>query len=260
MGVLEGAEREELLAHLATGCPTCIGRLGEAHAILALLPLSLEATPAPKATRGRILERVKASPAPAAKSAGFAATHTGKNRLTRTPWTAPAALGGAIAAGIAILILTSILFNQQKSVDNLKSEIVEKQRQIVQLRAAGQEGEDMKRLVDSPAAQLVTLHGNTTRPNARGHVMWDPVTKSFHFSSGDLPNLAAGRAYELWLINSQQKKIPAAVCRVNSRGAIDVTGSLKTDPGVIVATAVTDEPSAGSEQPTGTIQLIGKFN
>ena len=42
LGVLDDFEREEIRAHLATGCPVCAGYLAEAEEVLSHLPLALD--------------------------------------------------------------------------------------------------------------------------------------------------------------------------------------------------------------------------
>jgi anti-sigma-K factor RskA len=118
----------------------------------------------------------------------------------------------------------------------------------------------MRRLVESPKAQVVTLHGSESQPEARGRLIWDPGSRTLQFFAANLRNLPGGRAYELWLINSEGKKIPCGMCVLDPHGATEVANSLHVDPGSVVATAVTDEPAGGLPQPTGAIQLIGNVN
>jgi anti-sigma-K factor RskA len=259
LGVLEGAERDEVLAHLRTGCPVCAGRLAEAHAILAAIPLSMNRAPAPVGARQRLLDRLNVAPA-GQKVASLKISAADYKPRSPFRWMAPAIFGGAIAAGVTVLIFVNVLSEERKSVDNLRNQVAHKNDEIMELRTSAQEGRDMRRLVSSPAVQMATLHGSKAQPAARGQLIWDPLSKSFHFFAADLRNLAPGRAYELWLINSHDRKIPAGMCVLRPDGAIEVASSLKSDPGVIVATAVTDEPLAGVLQPTGSIQLIGKLD
>ena len=65
------------------------------------------------------------------------------------------------------------------------------------------------------------------------------------------------KAYELWLVNDQQAKIPAGTFHVDGSGQVSITTSVPM-PGGLLLVAVTDEPAAGVPQPTGNFQLLGK--
>jgi hypothetical protein len=66
---LDAAERAELTAHLASGCPACAGALAEAQATVAHLPLAADPVTPPKSARDKLLARVAADRSqPAQKS------------------------------------------------------------------------------------------------------------------------------------------------------------------------------------------------
>jgi len=57
---LEDAERKEVAAHLATGCPRCAGALAEAQALISRIPLGLDPVTPRLDTKQRLMKRISA--------------------------------------------------------------------------------------------------------------------------------------------------------------------------------------------------------
>jgi len=61
-GAADAGESRAVLEHLASGCPRCAGRLSEAEAAIASLPLAIApVTPSPEVRRG-LMAKIAASP------------------------------------------------------------------------------------------------------------------------------------------------------------------------------------------------------
>jgi hypothetical protein len=95
-GALDAAERAELTAHLAGGCPACAGALAEAQATVAHLPLAADPVTPPRSARDKLMSRVAADVSQDSLAAG----------RPRRRWMsmALAACIGAILAGGAVWI------------------------------------------------------------------------------------------------------------------------------------------------------------
>lgn len=268
LGTLEGSERETIRAHLGEGCPKCLGRLAEAEAILSLLPLSLPQTSAPASARAQVLKIAQGShrsqPGNTTNSAQTGPSERRAKGNRARLWIGPALWGAGVAACIGGLIAINGIMYYKKSIDKLNDKLVRTDVEMRQLQGtikeAGKEAGQVNRLVGSPSVQVVTLKGTQPQPLAGGRLLWDGATKSVRFYGVNLKNLSAAQTYELWLINDQQRKIPVGTFVVDAGGQGSFSGQISVNPGVIVATAVTDEPVGGVPQPTGTIQLVGKVN
>lgn len=254
---LSDPEREELRAHLQTGCPYCQGQLAEANAILELLPLSVPPAIVPQAARRRLLEQIAAKPAAQSplppKAARFASSRRGPS------WLMSALSGGAVAAGITILISFIFLAQARKSIDTANSLVSKQESEIQQLRDRVRMKEEGIQAARRAGVQMINLTGRGAQPMARAELIWEPSHKMLLFHAEDLKTLQPGRAYELWLINSENRPIPAGMFTADAHGHGMVVESLQMDPGTVKASAVTEELALGAATPTvSNILLMGK--
>lgn len=229
-------------AHIATGCPTCAGRLAEAQAVGGRLALALPQVAPSSAVRERLMERIGGDP-----GVVIPFPERVPSKPARSPWL-PAAVAAGLAAALAGIAVYVPLARDR---DELRSELA---RLDGELRAAA----DTLRVLRSPSVQVVSLGGAEPQPGARGRIFWDRARGEWRFYAAELRPPAAGRTYELWLIDDQDRKIPAGTFDVDARGEAELRVSLPRDIGTIVAAAVTDEPAGGVPQPTGSIHLVGK--
>lgn len=263
LDLLEGAEKEELRQHLQTGCPTCIGRLAEIHAILAILPAA-HPIAAPASARARLLVAVQK--APASTSAIFAQRQMvlpSESQATPRPTLriGSALVGAAIAATVAALLLFGVVTNYHKSFDKYKELTLRQQQDISGLQAELKEARRAHGSADGSAAQFAMLKGTDDQTRAGGMLLWNPTDKTYYFCAENLRNLPERRTYELWLINADKKKFAGGAFHVDSHGSAKFKSTLsQANPGVIVATAVTVEPEGGTSEPTGAIQMVGDVN
>jgi hypothetical protein len=242
-GTATADDARALRTHLTAGCPTCASRLAEAEAVVGQLALALPPVSPSPAVRDRLMKRVGGDdrvvvPFPDRPSP----------RPARSPWL-PAAVAAGIAAGLAGVAVYVPLARDR---DALRSDLA---RLDGELRAAA----DTLHVLRSPSVQVVSLGGGEPQPGARGRIFWDRARGEWRFYAAELRPPAAGRTYELWLIDDQNRKIPAGTFDVDARGEGELRVSLPAGIGTIVATAVTDEPAGGVPQPTGSIHLVGKI-
>ena len=252
LSALEPDEREQVHAHLQTGCVRCNAELAEVQATLAQLPLSLDPVPPPAGLRSRLMKRLEADRTPA--SDGSLQPPLAMSRRWR--WAEPI-LAGGLAAAVTAGLLWGKIDRQQRELADLRSQIVRQEARVDQLQAGLEQDVNTLRLFASPAVQLVTLQNPAGQAPAKGRVFWDKDREAFHLYASGLKPTSSGRAYEMWFINSDQKKIPAGTFTVNSRGEGSLVAQPPADAGKIAAIAVTNEPAGGSPQPTGQIELAG---
>ena len=229
-GIADEADARDVRAHVLRGCPRCIGRLAEAKAVAAEIPLSLE----PVSPRAEVRERLMARIQPPTKIVPFPAPERGRG------WVRPA-LAAAVAAGVVGAAVWIPL---------------RQERAQLRLQLAG--AEEALRTMRSPRVAVVSLGGGEKQPNAVGRIFWDRVRNQWWFYASELAPPDPGRTYELWFINDKGDKVPAGTFDVDASGSGQLMVSVPDGIGTITLAAVTDEPRGGSPQPTGQIHLVGK--
>jgi anti-sigma-K factor RskA len=263
-GVLSDDQTVALRKKLAAGSPEEIGAFAEAQAALALLPLALPpATPSVEA-KARLLKslppqfptmKLLKDPKPA------------RTRTSSTRWPL---LITAAAAVFVITICLSMLFSARSTARDYQDRLRQSQDQLAQaqialvnqgltLQVAQTRLASMNQMLGADQLKLVALAvpKPEAEKNARGRILWDKEKKQWLVAVYDLMPPAAGRSYELWLIMPDQKKVSAMVFNTNVEGHAMIHVDLPTGITQIAVVAITDEPSAGSKQPTGQVHLVG---
>ncbi|HYO10275.1 MAG TPA: anti-sigma factor [Tepidisphaeraceae bacterium] len=232
---LDAGEREAVAAHVAAGCARCAGALAEARAVMAAMALTAEPLAAPPGARDRLTSRLErsvtttaATTSPPLAIADYARPGLQRPRkawaLGRVATALAAACVAALLSGLAVWFALH----------------------------------ERARLPMAAEVQYVALQGGDTQPLARGRIFWDTVRHQWHVYAFDMKPPPAGRTYQLWFVTSESSRIPAGTFSVDAGGKGSLKVPLPQDIAPIVAAAVTDEPSGGSAQPTGSIHLLGK--
>jgi anti-sigma-K factor RskA len=287
-GALNAAELAELRAHLATGCPRCLGAQAEARAVLAHLSLGLPpVTPTPEA-KERLMSRVHAdvatrsaptpqaadpkatAPVPSAfssppyRSSSASQAETAHN--WRVLWLRPivtAALASAATLVVGVLpawrqaaSLRDALAQQTQRTTELHDQLASQAVKLTRLETQLNEAATTVGLLRSPRLLLADLRGGA-QPKANGRVLWDRDNATWHFFASNLTPAGPGKTYELWFITASKKKIRAGVFDADQTGGAHLVVPIPAGIGPIALAAVTDEPAGGVDQPTGQIQLAG---
>jgi anti-sigma-K factor RskA len=239
LDALDGQELNEFEAHLASGCSICDAYLRETRETLAVLHRSLRPEAPPLAIKSRIMDQI----APQA---------TTRSRQEKTAWLNWNWLGfgiGAVATAAVALVLNSNLTRTQSDLEKAKEQLAAAQVESAQK-------DELLQLLSSPDIRLIELKGLEAAPAASAKLIWNPVARSGILLTNGLPKTPTDKAYELWGIAGTEP-IPAGVFRVNDQGQarfrMPVLGQGKT----FDKFAVTLEPAAGVEQPSGPMVLLG---
>ena len=105
------------------------------------------------------------------------------------------------------------------------------------------------RLLVSPDVQAVTVSGSGPAPSAK--YFMDRRAGRVIIAASALPPAAPGRTYQLWGIETGKPPVSLGTFNTDSSGR--ALASVAVPAGLRMAvTAVTDEPSGGSPQPTTT--------
>ena len=151
---------------------------------------------------------------------------------------------------------------------------------VFRLRDAMQERNDAQAALREMIASTTTLQGElagrdslvaamsganvrvvelaSTQNMAPGAKMfWDRQADRWTLVTHDLKPVPSGRTYQLWLVTAKAEKISAGTFNTDQRGRAVVQATYALAEADLAAIAITEEPTGGSPQPTGTILVAG---
>lgn len=219
LGAVDADEAAALRTHLAT-CAACQAELGELWLAVDALPIAVQPMEPPPALRGRIEAAILAE-SPAPRPAGATLTPLPPPSPIRRPesWWSGAAPWAAAAAILLVVSAALLAWNLR-----LQDEI----------RGA--------------TAETIALAPTDAAPGASGEVRYLAESSLFVVDVRDLPQLALGEVYEVWLINDEGA-MPAGVFDRSTD-----THAIVADRSQYQAIAITNEPGPlGTAAPTGEI-------
>jgi anti-sigma-K factor RskA len=242
LDVLEGDELRGIETHV-NSCAACARKVAEARGRVALLAFSAEPREPSLEVRQRLLARVRADVKPAQASAE-ARTERAPSRLWNFVW-------GAVAVALAIFAV--YLWNSNKI---LQEELNRQEVAMKQQIELTQRARAIAALFSSPQTVTVNLAAKAPITTGAGRVVYNSKQGALIYS-GTLPQLAADKSYELWVIPQTGNPIPAGVFSVDTNGDGNVVLP-KIPAGVSAkAFAVTIEPAGGTAAPTGPMAQVG---
>jgi anti-sigma-K factor RskA len=238
LGALDNEEAQELASHLKS-CPECTHKLEEARVRVALLALAAPPQEAPRRVKGRLLKQIAGGPG-----------GQGSPRLAVFwQWAAPAmaALSLLLAVwAVAVRTENRELYRQVRDMQ-VKQQTMD--AQVTRARA-------VLELLSAPDTARVTLVAGAAHPVPQGKVFYHPQ-KGLLFYAANLPALASGKTYQLWLVPIQGNPISAGVFQTDNHGNGEVLLPQLPTGVAAKAFAVTVEPAGGVPQPTGPKVLVG---
>jgi hypothetical protein len=224
LGLLEGEEKEEMDAHLERGCVACRKNLNDALSMNAMV-LSLSPEAAPPA---RLKRRIVASVG-----------------VERTQWGWAALLAAACLAVVAVWLSVQ----ERRRV----SELADARQLILQVSGERDRMQQALNFLNQPETQQVGFGKGQAAP-PRGNVFVNPRSGVLLIAS-NLPDLTAGKIYEMWVIPKTGAPRPAGLFQSISGVALHILpGPL--DLGGLGAVAVTVEPQSGSPAPTSAPIIV----
>jgi anti-sigma-K factor RskA len=226
IGALEAEELGELRAHLASGCVVCAGAAAEGLALAANYASQIAPVKPDPTVLDRLMSRVNASVDRSTGPIPIRPVRAAPSPRRPSRW-----LIAAVAASLAAVITAGVMWPRVRD----------------------------GRILQTPDLRYVSLAGSTPQPNAHGRIFWDADHGVWHVYVFDLAPPPSGKTYELWFIGNDGQKTRAGLFDVNRRGDANLVVQVPGDLGPLAAAAVTDEPEGGVEQPTGSIQLVGKI-
>jgi anti-sigma-K factor RskA len=241
LGALDGEERSQFEAHLASGCAECAQALRE-HAEL-LADVARDAPPMipPAHVKAELMRRVAGSGAVRASR---------RTRLLRWMAVSAAAVVGiaAFTAGFVASRYEARIGAMARETTRIRAELHRQEAELRDRLAASQGVIDLLR---DPATRVVTLRGSGSAAEASARLVWHEA-KGGYLLVANAPAPPADKAYELWTISGGRPS-PAGVFTVDASGrAIHPVPPTRAPVDVF---AVTVEPAGGVPAPTGPIVL-----
>jgi anti-sigma-K factor RskA len=220
---------------------------------LAHLPYALDPVAPPAGARARLMDRLTQHPSQVRPSRERA------QKALRLPSWARRVLPPAVAACITFVATAKYMMSvQHKHDDAMQQQLVSVKREVATQDQHNRELVTQTELLHSPSLRLIRMEG-VAQPKASARALWDGRRKAWHFYAYNLQTLGPKEAYELWFVTPYGRKVSAATFRPNELGNAYLVATLDKDVGPVDAAFVTDEPSVGTFQPTGSIHLSGKL-
>jgi hypothetical protein len=202
-------------------------------------------------TRERLLARATAD----------RASRSGPGAVRPTPTPARRSVGLRAFVGVSTLLAASLvlLVRVRAQRDEYREAYAAADKASVQrvdsLRTLLAERDQMVASLTGADVRVVGLSSSaTTQPRAL--MFWDKATDRWTFVAHNLPKLAAGRTYQLWLVTAD-RKISAGTFAVSATGDVVLQATYALNRDALKAVAVTEEPSGGVPQPTGAMVVVG---
>ena len=109
-------------------------------------------------------------------------------------------------------------------------------------------------LIGRDVAVMSLTSAGAKAPYAR--MFWDTARNTWILAAHNMPELRAGRTYQLWLVTKTAKISAGTFSPTNGEAVVRATYPLARDS--LEAIAVTEEPAGGVPQPTGVPIIAGK--
>jgi anti-sigma-K factor RskA len=223
MGVLDAGEQAELEQHLEDGCQVCSVGIKRANASMLFLATMPEQVDPPPGLRERILASVGA-------------------QKPKRSWT-PAWIIATAALAITVMWQAGRDIERDRVLTAARAEV---QRTAADLAKAQTE----LRFLDEPETKQVVFGQGKPQP-PRGSVLIN-ARRGVLLIASNLPRVAPGKTYEMWVIPKTGAPVPAGLFQSNAQGEAVYLREGPVDVATTGAIAVTVEPESGSNAPTST--------
>jgi anti-sigma-K factor RskA len=170
----------------------------------------------------------------------------------------------AAAAALLVAIGTGMYALQLRNrVEEAEARAFAAGREVGEMRRVLDRSQEETRVVRMQAAVLIApdmarvdLAGQPNAPKATARAFWSR-SRGMVFAATSLPQLPAGKIYQLWVVANGVNPISAGLIAPDAQGQVNTHFVTPQDIPVPVALAVTLEPEGGVPQPTGEKVLVG---
>lgn len=256
---LDAEDARALDTHLES-CADCRLEISGFEDAAALLAFDAEPLEPSAGVRGGILASVRAEARAGSLFDGRVASPDSQNqgkvvafeRPHRIVWSiqrgnAIAAIAAFVAIFIGMVYLARGIFMASVEIARLEEELHQTKAQLARDRAMGE-------LLTSPDAHMAKLTGTNVAPGAHAMLAYDKTGHAMLMAKG-LPKAPEGMAYQLWYIKDNNK-MPGRVFTPDAAGNGTLEDQIPAGAREAAVFAITLEPKAGVQVPTGSIYLL----
>ena len=256
LGALDESDRASFEEHLAS-CDVCATEVRELRDVAGLIAMAAPSV-SPRATlRDRILADARGvgpiSAAPTDAVQGVRplepAGRPGAALPARRQWSTVLPWLAAAAAVVVAVYLGQQARNERTARATAEQALASARLTLDSTGSALARRDSLIQLLVSPDVQAVTVSGSGPAPSAKYFL--DRRAGRVIIAASALPPAAPGRTYQLWGIETGRPPVSLGTFNTDASGR--ALASVAIPAGLrIGVTAVTDEPSGGSPQPTTT--------
>ncbi|MGH9927653.1 MAG: anti-sigma factor [Pyrinomonadaceae bacterium] len=257
---LDAADARALSIHLE-GCADCRSEMSAWEHAAALLAFDAKPLEPSAQVREQILASVRAEDRAGKLSddrvSSIASPREGNvlefAQPPRKVWTSTGSFGAIAATVVFAALVIGLVVLWQKN-RNIQSELARLTTEINQTRAQVAREHALSELLASPDAYMAKLTGTNIAPNAHAMLAYDKSGHAMLMAKG-LPSAPEGMAYQLWFIKDN-KKMPGKVFTTDAAGNGMLEDQVPDVARQAAVFAITLEPMAGVQVPTGSIYLV----
>ena len=262
---LDGDEARAVDEHLAAGCDECERELASFTEALAAMAMVEGGADGPSdRIWSRLQDRLDAD-RPPQRLEDCSVREPSRGRGF-------AMLGSAAVVAIAVSYaffnsrVSNVTTDTSNEIAALTAKVIEVQRnvdttgdQLAALEAKVAQITDLTLASLGPDSRVVRLAALPASPSATGSVALNRTEGTAMLEVSGLPPTPDDKVYEVWWIGEKQGPLKAGLFEPLSHGATIVSLDLPPPGEVVLASAITLEPSSGVEKPTGAMYMKGDF-
>lgn len=248
LGSLDADERTAFEAHLAV-CSECAAEVYSFRPVADALARGVPGrTPRPE-LRDRVLQGFS--------SAGSIAPIRSRRVISIQSWMPLAAsLVLTAAVGVYAARLQTRVNDLESRLDEAILQASTAERGMAAAQRVATELQSSMGVLAAPDLVRIDLAGQPTAPRANARALWSRA-RGMVFAASDLPQLPAGRVYQVWVVTAQAP-VSAGLLMPDPAGGGLTYFMTAPDIPAPTAVAVTLEPAGGVPAPTGQMYLVGK--
>ena len=171
-------------------------------------------------------------------------------------WSTLAAAAAVGALGAWVLVLWVALREAALALEESTAYVAQMSGELAATRRDADLLVDVLGILRADDLIRIDLFGRGPAPAATGRLFASRRGVLVHAER--LPRLDPGRVYQLWLRDGDSRPMSAGRLEVNAFGMATLSGILPAGVRGVTAVMVTDEPAAGSSEPTAAPVLSGE--